>query len=95
MKPDLSKLNIPTLRLESAERVKTDSQDLSKEFLTAENIPFKPLYNSEDLKGLSHLDYGAGIPPFLRGYKAGPTLGGRASVGCSEVWTIGPECEEA
>ncbi|OGU40815.1 MAG: methylmalonyl-CoA mutase [Ignavibacteria bacterium GWB2_35_12] len=32
-----------------------------------ENILIKPLYTAEDLEGLEHLDFGAGIPPFLRG----------------------------
>ena len=34
---------------------------------TYEQIPVKPLYTSEDLAGLNHLNYTAGIPPFLRG----------------------------
>ena len=34
---------------------------------TYEKIPVKPLFTSEDLKTLRHLDYTAGIPPFLRG----------------------------
>ena len=34
---------------------------------TAEHIKVKPIYTAEDLKGMEHLDYAAGIPPFLRG----------------------------
>jgi methylmalonyl-CoA mutase len=34
---------------------------------TMEQIPVKPLYTEEDLQGMDHLDYQAGIPPFLRG----------------------------
>jgi methylmalonyl-CoA mutase len=34
---------------------------------TMEGIPVKPLYTRRDLEGLEHLDYTAGIPPFLRG----------------------------
>ena len=34
---------------------------------TMEHIDVKPLYTSADLSGLEHLDYVAGIPPFLRG----------------------------
>ena len=34
---------------------------------TAEHIEVKPIYTSEDLKEMEHLDYAAGIPPFLRG----------------------------
>ncbi len=34
---------------------------------TAEHINVKPIYTSDDLKEMEHLDYAAGIPPFLRG----------------------------
>ncbi|MGA9239718.1 methylmalonyl-CoA mutase family protein, partial [Robiginitalea sp.] len=34
---------------------------------TAECIYLKPQYSAADLKGLDHLDFGAGMPPFLRG----------------------------
>jgi len=36
-------------------------------WLTPEQIPVKPRYTKEDLQGLDHLEYAAGIPPFLRG----------------------------
>lgn len=34
---------------------------------TAEHINVKPIYTADDLKDMEHLDYAAGIPPFLRG----------------------------
>ena len=34
---------------------------------TPEQIKVKPVYSAEDLKDMEHLDYAAGIPPFLRG----------------------------
>jgi methylmalonyl-CoA mutase len=34
---------------------------------TAENIGVKPAYTSEDIKGMGHLHFAAGAPPFLRG----------------------------
>ncbi|MCA0388633.1 MAG: methylmalonyl-CoA mutase [Bacteroidetes bacterium] len=34
---------------------------------TMEQIPVKSLYTKEDLKAVQHLDFLAGIPPFLRG----------------------------
>ena len=34
---------------------------------TPEQIKVKPLYTADDLKDMEHLDYAAGIPPFLRG----------------------------
>lgn len=63
--------------------VKTDSagyNEWKKEFIektgknpeeiiwqTMEQIPVKSLYTAEDIKDVEHLDYVAGIPPFLRG----------------------------
>ncbi len=34
---------------------------------TSERIPVKSVYTREDLKGLEHLGYAAGLPPYLRG----------------------------
>lgn len=38
-----------------------------KNWMTAEQIPVKSVYAREDLEGMEHLGYAAGIPPFLRG----------------------------
>ena len=37
------------------------------EWLSPEHIPVKSFYTREDLEGLEHLEYAAGIPPYLRG----------------------------
>ncbi|MBO4622033.1 MAG: methylmalonyl-CoA mutase, partial [Paludibacteraceae bacterium] len=37
------------------------------DWLTPEQIPVKHVYTSDDLKGMQHLQYASGIPPFLRG----------------------------
>ena len=34
---------------------------------TPEHICVKPVYTKEDLEGMEHLDYAAGLPPYLRG----------------------------
>ncbi len=34
---------------------------------TAEQIGVKPVYSAEDILGMEHLSYAAGIPPYLRG----------------------------
>ncbi|MBI4893417.1 MAG: methylmalonyl-CoA mutase [Acidobacteria bacterium] len=39
----------------------------SKPWVTNEQIPVKPCYTAEDLAGMEHLDYAAGVAPFLRG----------------------------
>ena len=38
-------------------------------WLTAEQIPVKGTYTAADLEGMEHLNYAAGIAPFLRGPK--------------------------
>jgi methylmalonyl-CoA mutase len=40
---------------------------ISKDWITAEQIPVKQVYTKEDLLGMEHLNYAAGIAPFLRG----------------------------
>ena len=37
------------------------------DWITGEGIAVKPMYTAEDLAGMEHLDYAAGLPPFLRG----------------------------
>ncbi|MFH0893202.1 MAG: methylmalonyl-CoA mutase [Bacteroidota bacterium] len=39
----------------------------TEDWLTPEQIALKAAYHKEDLKGMEHLNYAAGIPPFLRG----------------------------
>ena len=38
-----------------------------EEWLSPEHIAIKRFYTREDLEGLEHLEYAAGIPPYLRG----------------------------
>ena len=40
---------------------------IEENWLTPEQIPLKPVYTEEDLRNMEHLNYAAGIPPFLRG----------------------------
>jgi methylmalonyl-CoA mutase len=41
--------------------------NLKKDWMTTEGIPIKSVYTKEDLAGMEHLNYAAGVPPFLRG----------------------------
>ncbi len=43
------------------------SESHERVWMTAEQIPVKGSYGAEDLKGMEHLNYAAGIAPFLRG----------------------------
>ena len=40
---------------------------ISANWRTPEQIDVQPVYTKEDLEGMEHLDFAAGIPPYLRG----------------------------
>ena len=42
-------------------------EDNGTNWLTAEQIPVKPIYTPKDLEDMEHLNYAAGVAPFLRG----------------------------
>ena len=68
MKPDFKNINIIADAFgTSACAPKTTGED----WLTPELIPVKSVYSKADLEGMEHLDYVAGIPPFLRGPYSG------------------------
>ena len=41
--------------------------NITANWKTPEQIEIQPVYTKEDLEGMEHLDFAAGIPPFLRG----------------------------
>jgi methylmalonyl-CoA mutase len=45
--------------------------NVQKDWITPEKIPIKSVYTKEDLAGLEHLHYAAGLPPFLHGPYSG------------------------
>ncbi|SIQ51448.1 methylmalonyl-CoA mutase [Pontibacter lucknowensis] len=64
MKPDFS--NIDINKVSKAEHGPKDPLQ-PKDWKTAEQIPLKSYYTSEDVKGFEHMDFAAGLPPYLRG----------------------------
>ena len=44
---------------------------LKKEWITPERIPIKSIYSKDDLAGMEHLHYAAGVQPFLQGPYSG------------------------
>ena len=60
MRPDFSKIDY-------APQAEHSSQPEPSEWLSPEHIPIKSRYTPEDLADLRHLDYAAGLPPYLRG----------------------------
>ena len=64
MRPDFSKIDYkPRV---SAGPPKSEVSE-TPVWTTVERIPVKAVYTAEDLYAMEHLDYAAGIPPFLRG----------------------------
>jgi len=64
MKPDFSDIDINKVA-PAAVQVKDASE--TKPWRTAEQIKVKSFYTSEDVKDFEHLDFAAGLPPYLRG----------------------------
>jgi len=48
-----------------------EKNDIKKDWMTAEQIPVKSVYTRDDLEGMQHLNYAAGLAPFLRGPYSG------------------------
>ena len=61
MKPDFKKINIK----EYSSSNNTEFQ--TSDWKSAEQIPVKNVFTAENLSGMEHLEYAAGLPPFLRG----------------------------
>ena len=61
MRPDFS--DIPFNSSISADKKAKSGESWN----TAEQIPVKPQFKQSDIENLEHLDYAAGIPPYLRG----------------------------
>jgi methylmalonyl-CoA mutase len=61
MRPDFSKIDFRDLKTPSKK------ERISDVWETPEHISIKSSYSRADLDGMEHLEYGAGLPPFLRG----------------------------
>jgi methylmalonyl-CoA mutase len=64
MKPDFSKIDITRLAATSQEQ--TPGEDVTT-WKTAEKIKVKSFYTAQDAAEFEHLDFAAGLPPYLRG----------------------------
>lgn len=65
MKPDFKSISIRKLAAPSGNE-ETDLP-VSEPWMTAEQIPVKPLFTRADIEDMEHLSFAAGIPPYLRG----------------------------
>ena len=64
MKPDFKNIKI-------SEVAASKTEPSNKLWLTPEQIKVKNIYTKEDIAGMEHLNYVAGLPPFLRGPYSG------------------------
>ena len=69
----MQKPNFKDIDIHSAGFTPTDvaewaeKNEIKADWLTPEQIPVKPVYTKEDLEGMEHLNYAAGVAPYLRG----------------------------
>lgn len=72
MRPKFSYNDLKTLPVNTNnERERGKVNSLKKDWVTPERIPIKSVYTKEDLVGMEHLNYAAGLPPFLHGPYSG------------------------
>ncbi len=62
MRPDFKKIDIKTFTPKSESKAAP-----AYGWMTNEQIEVKSFYEASDLEGMEHLNYAAGVPPFLRG----------------------------
>ena len=69
MRPDYKNVDIRKGAASKPSETKTAASKKGEAGLwnTPEQIPVKPFYTKEDLQDMEHLNYAAGLPPFLRG----------------------------
>ncbi len=81
MKPDFKNINIKSRPDSNVSDIEWEHLNLNDDsWATAEQIDLKPVYTKSDLEGLEHLEYAAGLAPYLRGPYS--------SMYVSRPWTI-------
>jgi methylmalonyl-CoA mutase len=61
MRPDFTKVSL------GCRPISHQEQHNGENWLSPEHVVMKPVYSAEDLAGIEHLEFAAGIPPYLRG----------------------------
>ena len=64
---DFSKVDFKKVNIKDSLEKWEKKNNIQKDWLTPEQIPLKPVYGQDDLLNMEHLNYAAGLPPFLRG----------------------------
>ncbi|MFV8370346.1 methylmalonyl-CoA mutase [Flavobacterium sp. LB2R40] len=63
----MKRKDLQHIKLESTTFKIADDSSVTTPFITAEGIELKPTYSAQDIQNLTHLDFGAGFAPNLRG----------------------------
>ncbi len=71
MRPKFNNIDFRKVASQGHEKTNEKLCNNNQTWLTAEQIPVKPVYTKADLEGMEHLNYAAGLPPFLRGPYSG------------------------
>jgi methylmalonyl-CoA mutase len=72
MRPKFRYSDLKTLPvIEKSINEEEKSEIIENEWMTPEKIPVKSIYTKDDLAGMEHLRYAAGLPPFLHGPYSG------------------------
>ncbi len=68
MKPNFKNTNFQSSPKPSLSGKEWEKENhISSNWMTPERIPVKSVFTKDDLLGMEHLEYAAGIPPYLRG----------------------------
>ena len=67
MRPNFKDINIKAAATQPNTAQWNADNKIEKNWITPEQIPVKPVYTKEDLEGMEHLHYAAGVAPYLRG----------------------------
>ncbi len=67
MRPDFTKVDFRSAEKNQSFAQWEEANHIEKSWRTPEQIDVKPAYGKKDLEGMEHLNYAAGIAPFLRG----------------------------
>lgn len=67
MRPNFKDINIKMVAPQPNTAEWNAANQIEKNWITPEQIPVKPVYTKEDLEGMEHLNYAAGVAPYLRG----------------------------
>jgi methylmalonyl-CoA mutase len=72
MRPQFKYTDLKNLQIKEQDVSDWEKENnIQKDWVTPERIPIKSVYTKDDLAGMEHLNYAAGIPPFLHGPYSG------------------------